>query len=380
MSFKEKYLKYKNKYLELKKQIGGCKICKDPICIEGELCKNASSPVALVLSSRFEDFLQFNDGQYVLPYLQYPEGCALGAVDPVTMAMATTVRRWNWLPFFVGTTDDDDEQFFQPYCIAISSGGDIIVSETDKHRMQVFDRFGNYVRQWGRRGSVQGQFYNPCSIAISSTDSIENLYVCDTGNHRIQVFRLNEPPYILHTFSRCDHLKRGLRFPSGVVIHNNQVFVSDIGYGCIIVFDLSGNCLYGWGRHGENKGEFNNPNIVAVSADGDVVVSDSDNHRVQVFDLKGTFKYSYGDSSPDPKANWEPYYGAISSTNEVFIGDIRYNRVLVFRIDGTFIRYVELPAGTNGAFMPTGIAVSPSGLVIISDRNNNRIYIMPSGA
>ena len=54
MSFKEKYLKYKNKYLELKKQIGGCKNCDDPKCIGGELCEN--------VSNRFKDLLQFNDG------------------------------------------------------------------------------------------------------------------------------------------------------------------------------------------------------------------------------------------------------------------------------------------------------------------------------
>jgi tripartite motif-containing protein 71 len=377
MSFKEKYLKYKNKYLELKKQIGGCKICKDPICIGGELCENASRPAAepaSVLSSPFEDFLESN-GQYVLPYLQYPEGCALGAVGPVTMAMATTVRRWDWLPFFVGTLGVDDGQFYWPQGIAFSSRGDIFVCDTYIHRIQVFDRCGNYVRQWGTYGLEPGEFNVPSSVAISSTDEV---YVCDSYNHRIQVFDLSGN--LKNTFGSLGRLNGEFNQPMSVTIHGDQVFVSDTFNHRIQVYDLNGNYSHMWGNKGSKPGEFNNPRCLAVSSAGDVVVCDYDNRRVQVFDLKGTFKYSYGDSSSDPKADWRPRCVAISSANEVFIGDNKYSRVLVFTIDGTFIRYVELPAGTNGAFMPFAIAVSPSGLIIICDRNNNRIYIMPHGA
>jgi sugar lactone lactonase YvrE len=373
MSFKEKYLKYKNKYLELKKQIGGCK--------GGELCENASRPAAIESASPFEDFLESN-GQYVLPYLQYPEGCALEAVGPVTMAMATTVRRWDLLPFFVGTKGDGDGQFNQPYGIAFSSGGDIIVCDTFNHRIQVFDRCGNYLRQWGKKGSAQGQFYRPHSVAISSSDKI---YVCDKNNHRIQVFDLSG------NYSGQwgkNGLKPGeFESPSGVTIHGDQVFVSDTNNHRIQVFDLNGNYSGQWDKNSSKPVEFNYrydlvlfdyPYGLAVSSAGDVFVCVY--NRVQVFDRTGTFKNSYGDSSPDPKADWRPGCVAISSANEVFISDIKYNRVLVFTIDGIFIRDVKLPAGKNGAFSPAGIAVSSSGLLVICDNYNNGIYFIPPRA
>jgi tripartite motif-containing protein 71 len=365
MSFKEKYLKYKNKYLELKKQFGGCKICNKPNCIEGELCENVSNPAAIELSSRFEDFLESN-GKYVLPFLQYPEGCALGAVGPVTMAMATTVRRWDWLPFSVGTEGKGDGQFFGPRGIAFSSDK-IYVCDTQNNRIQVFDRFGNYLHKWG---SAHGQFNKPNSVAISSSDEV---YVCDTFNYCIQVFDLSG------NYSGQWDSKGNLNLPSDVTIHGDQVFVSDTYNHRIQVFDLSGNYSGQWGNKGSKPGEFNYPNGLAVSSAGDVVVCDPNNNRIQVFDLKGTFKYSYGDSSPHPKANWEPRDVAISSKNEVFISDSRNDRVLVFNINGTFIRYVHLPAGRY-PFKPTGIAISPSGLLVISDTYNHRIYIMPHGA
>ena len=42
MSFREKYLKYKKKYIELKKQFGGCRNCSDLTCISGEICKDVA--------------------------------------------------------------------------------------------------------------------------------------------------------------------------------------------------------------------------------------------------------------------------------------------------------------------------------------------------
>jgi hypothetical protein len=39
--------------------------------------------------------------------------------------------------------------------------------------------------QWGSQGDGPGEFLNPESIAI---DTHNNLYIADTGNHRIQKF------------------------------------------------------------------------------------------------------------------------------------------------------------------------------------------------
>lgn len=48
MSFKKKYIKYKNKYLDIKKLLGGCKTCNDPKCLNKELCvgKNTTHDMA----------------------------------------------------------------------------------------------------------------------------------------------------------------------------------------------------------------------------------------------------------------------------------------------------------------------------------------------
>ncbi len=64
---------------------------------------------------------------------------------------------------------------------------------TLNNRVEKFNSNGEYISQFGTQGSGNGQFYNPLSIAL---DSSNNIYVVDAGNDRVQVFSqngLNQP-------------------------------------------------------------------------------------------------------------------------------------------------------------------------------------------
>ncbi len=60
----------------------------------------------------------------------------------------------------------------------------IYVPDTFNHRIQVFDKEGNFVALFGSYGSGPGQLRMPSDV-IAADDRI---YVLDKGNHRIQVF------------------------------------------------------------------------------------------------------------------------------------------------------------------------------------------------
>jgi DNA-binding beta-propeller fold protein YncE len=45
---------------------------------------------------------------------------------------------------------------------------------------------GDYLSQFGSLGSANGQFTNPASVAIDP--ATHNIFVTDTGNHRVQIF------------------------------------------------------------------------------------------------------------------------------------------------------------------------------------------------
>ncbi len=59
------------------------------------------------------------------------------------------------------------------------------MADRDNHRVQVFDSNGRFQRKWGSEGSGNGQFDRPRYVAV---DGAWNVYVSDSGNHRVQVF------------------------------------------------------------------------------------------------------------------------------------------------------------------------------------------------
>jgi DNA-binding beta-propeller fold protein YncE len=80
-------------------------------------------------------------------------------------------------------------QFRQPTDVTWDSAGDIFISDGYiNSRVAKYDKNGNWVKQWGDRGTKPGEFNTPHSIA---TDAKDNIYVADRGNRRIQVFDTN---------------------------------------------------------------------------------------------------------------------------------------------------------------------------------------------
>ncbi len=74
--------------------------------------------------------------------------------------------------------------------IALDSSDNIYVSEGvykyDQNRVQKYDSEGNFVSQFGSYGFREGQFSRPAGIAV---DSSGNIFVVDTHNFRVQVFK-----------------------------------------------------------------------------------------------------------------------------------------------------------------------------------------------
>lgn len=65
---------------------------------------------------------------------------------------------------------------------------------------------------------------------------------------------------------------------------SGHLLVCDSWNHRIQVFDLNGKFVYKFGAKGENLGEFNLPSAIAVLSNGRVVVSERYNERVQIFD------------------------------------------------------------------------------------------------
>jgi sugar lactone lactonase YvrE len=72
-----------------------------------------------------------------------------------------------------------------PRGVAVDSSNNVYVADTGNHRIVKFTQYGGYLTQWGTQGNGAGQFNGPTGLAV---DSSNTLCVADTGNSRIAKF------------------------------------------------------------------------------------------------------------------------------------------------------------------------------------------------
>ena len=98
--------------------------------------------------SRLERLLDLGGGVLLHSWLRrQDEGRALAALEPVAAPLSVLVRRWAWpVPRHWGGRGSGPGQFSTPRGVALSSDGDIVVCDTDNHRLQVFRPNGTLVR------------------------------------------------------------------------------------------------------------------------------------------------------------------------------------------------------------------------------------------
>jgi hypothetical protein len=140
-----------------------------------------------------------------------------------------------------------------------------------------YDSAGTFISQWGSNGSGDGQFNGPAGIAI---DSADNVYVADTGNHRIQKF--NSAGTFITKWGTSGSGNGQFTFPGGVSVSSSgTVFVADSGNSRIQSFTNTGTFNEAFGVNGSGDGEFSSPQDVAADSLGNIFVADTGNDRVQ---------------------------------------------------------------------------------------------------
>ncbi|RPJ03583.1 MAG: hypothetical protein EHM31_00300 [Candidatus Aminicenantes bacterium] len=81
-------------------------------------------------------------------------------------------------------TTDENVAFFMPSTIAVDGAGNLYVLDTGNHRIQKFGPGGKFLASFGRQGQGPGEFYYPAWLAI---DAHGFLYISDPNNQRVQV-------------------------------------------------------------------------------------------------------------------------------------------------------------------------------------------------
>ncbi|MBL7084321.1 MAG: 6-bladed beta-propeller [Candidatus Aminicenantes bacterium] len=77
----------------------------------------------------------------------------------------------------IGNEDDENYLFYGVGDIQVDEGGNIYVLDSRNHRLQVFDKNGNYLRTIGKKGQGPGEFNVPTHLQLD--DETGNIFVTD---------------------------------------------------------------------------------------------------------------------------------------------------------------------------------------------------------
>ena len=190
-------------------------------------------------------------------------------MSAVTTSYRSSLALENW---GVGRGEGGKEgEFGVPHGLALRDNL-VYVCDHNNHRIHVFDLDLNFVRSIGSRGSGRGEF-EPYDVKF---DTAGNMYVAEWGNGRVQV--MDSSGRFIREFGRGK-----LSEPSGLLIADKYVYVSDMRGHCIVVYETSGQYVTSFGRRGQNEGEFYGPVCITSCVGGFIHVCDYGNGRVQIF-------------------------------------------------------------------------------------------------
>jgi DNA-binding beta-propeller fold protein YncE len=187
----------------------------------------------------------------------------------------------------LGTTNEkgnDATHLNLPSGIAILRNGNIVVTDGyGNNRVVLFDKTGKFIKQVGKgqggpddKGSGPGEWHLPHKLAV---DADETLYVLDRENHRLQVFDrdLNYLREIKNDWNPWDVCisRKG---------NDGVGFIADHKDERVQKFQLKdGKILATWGRQGWGPGEFDWVHGVVVDSKGAVYAADTYGQRLQKF-------------------------------------------------------------------------------------------------
>ena len=247
--------------------------------------------------------------------------------------------------------------------------------------------------------SAPGEFGYPCSIAIDSVT--DNIYICDAGNNRVQVF--NESLEFLFCFSE------EMNSPFGICIHLSKVYVTQFVANSLSVYSPEGRYIQSVGREGKKELEFYRPTGVAVSTVNNLFyICDCRNNRIQCLNLNLTF-HSFISEVTKPRdikltsrdvvvltggSPWiqfydyshqlirqiitrgggnqviNPLYFCLDRESNILMTDKSADRVLIFSDRGQLLhKFGKRGEGRGDLIFPTGIAVAREDRIIVVSRN-----------
>ena len=251
-----------------------------------------------------------------------------------------------------------------PWMIATTGSGELVVSEANYYKISSISRDGERIRSidvTSVRSGIRRYKLNPQGVAV---DEDGNIYVTDVESHRLSKF--NSDGKLVKSVGGKGGRTGQFDWSRGVALKDDKLFVCDRNNHRIQVFDTNLKFISCFGKKGSGEGEFCWPYDVTFDPAGDVYVADSDNHRVQVFSQTGTFLRTFGKPGSGPGELSEPW-GICVDHDYVYVVEWGNHRLSVFYTSGAFITSLGRRGSGRELNRPLGITSDQDGFLYVCD-------------
>jgi len=248
-------------------------------------------------------------------------------------------------------------QFTEPSGVAVTEDNEIIVADTNNHRIQVFDKDGNFKFQFGEVGKRDGQLLYPNRVAVVASSG--DIIVTERSpTHQVQIF------------TKFGHFIRKfgadvLQHPRGVTTDCwGRIIVVECKVMRVVIFDMMGNVLnkFSCSRYLEF------PNGVVVNDQMEIFISDNRAHCVKVFDYQGNYLRQIGGEGV---SNF-PIGVGLTASGEITIADNHNNfNLTVFSQAGQLLGALESKVKHAQCF---DVALMKDGSIVLASKDY-RLYI-----
>jgi DNA-binding beta-propeller fold protein YncE len=171
-----------------------------------------------------------------------------------------------------------DPGFYGPRRIAIGRDDSIYVVDQGRTRIVKFSLDGQVLSVWGSKGSGDGEFDDPTSVAVDPKTN--KVYVADPRNKRIQLFDSNGKfltKWLVPEWGQPHGLE-----DLAIASDNGRLYASSAHMNIVVVYDLEGKRLGTLAPAAPDR--LQSPSAIALAKDG-LLVLDSTPERVCLIHL-----------------------------------------------------------------------------------------------
>jgi DNA-binding beta-propeller fold protein YncE len=232
--------------------------------------------------------------------LDFPRGMAVDSAKNILIADTNNGRlqRFSVDGIFlgvIGTKGEGPGEFREPSGIAIDLVSNIYVADTGNRRVQKLKSDGTFVAEW--RGAEPG-FDAPREICIGSDKAI---YVVDEA--RAEVVKFDSDGNVLAVWGERGSGNGQFNPPTSVAVdaNNNRVYVADPVNGRIEIFDTNGQFVTSWSvpQWRPIQGAWYMQHLIVDSKMHRLYATSTQTDEVLVFNLNGTRTASLRPKPPE---------------------------------------------------------------------------------